>query len=151
MNTELKSKSIFTCFLNHLLTLTIHKRVLVCCLWSYSTNREFFPKFALFMDPLGAIVPAPINKKSLFGVFTYKKMIWCNLLVTCKEVWIVRAPTILFVCQNSICFVIITCITRRTTKYVYRALFEIIWNFFQGISIKVHFSCFVNLFWRRIS
>ena len=50
--------------------LTLHKRVLVCCSQSYSTNSEVFPKFAVFMDPLGVIVPAPVSKKSLFGVIT---------------------------------------------------------------------------------
>ena len=29
-----------------------------------------FPKFAVFMDPSGSIVPVTISKKSLFGVIT---------------------------------------------------------------------------------
>ena len=33
-------------------------------------NSEVFPKFAVFMNPLGVIVPAPTTKKSLFGVIT---------------------------------------------------------------------------------
>ena len=51
-------------------SLTVNKGVLVCCSESYSTNSEVFPKFALFMEALGVIVPAPINKKSLFGAIT---------------------------------------------------------------------------------
>ena len=31
---------------------------------------EVLPKFAVFMDPLGVIVPARISNKSLFGVIT---------------------------------------------------------------------------------
>ena len=38
----------------------------------FSTNSEVFPKFAVFMDTLGVVVPAPISKKSLFGVITSK-------------------------------------------------------------------------------
>ena len=33
-------------------------------------NSEVFPKFAVFMEPLGVIVLFPIIKKSLFGVIT---------------------------------------------------------------------------------
>ena len=55
-------------FLNHLLTLTLHKREIVCCSESYSTKSEVFPKFALFMDHLTVIVLATISKKSPFGV-----------------------------------------------------------------------------------
>ena len=33
-------------------------------------NSEVFPKFAVFMDALGAIASDPIIKKSLFGVIT---------------------------------------------------------------------------------
>ena len=55
-------------FLNHLLTLTLPKQVLISCSYSYSTNSEDFPKFAAFMDPLGVIIPAPISQKPLFGI-----------------------------------------------------------------------------------
>ena len=43
---------------------------LVCYSQSYLTNSKVFPKFVVFMDPMGVIVPAPISKKSLFGVIT---------------------------------------------------------------------------------
>ena len=33
-------------------------------------NSDVFPKFTVFMDPLGVIFLAPISKKSLFGVIT---------------------------------------------------------------------------------
>ena len=33
-------------------------------------NSGVFPKFAVFMDPLSVAAPAPLSKKSLFGVIT---------------------------------------------------------------------------------
>ena len=35
-------------------------------------NSEVFPKFAVFMEPLGVIVSAPISKESLFGIINQK-------------------------------------------------------------------------------
>ena len=51
---------------SHLLTLAIHKQVLVCCSWSYSTTSKVFPKLAVFIDHLDVIVTAQISKTSLF-------------------------------------------------------------------------------------
>ena len=39
-------------------------------------NSEVFPKFAVFMNPLGIIVPTPISKKSIFGVITQETTSW---------------------------------------------------------------------------
>ena len=69
--------------------------ILVCCSKPDSTNREVFPKVAVFMYTLDVTVPALISKKWILGAIYLKnnKMIWCKLLFTFEEVLNVRALT----------------------------------------------------------